>query len=308
MKIKIVSGILTLTETISRSVVTIGNFDGIHLGHRQLISRIVEEAARLKSEAIVMTFDPHPVKVLFPQRKLSSLFPREDQHGELEKMGVDRLIIEPFSRELSQTSATQFLQDWIIKPLSPQKLVVGHDFSFGANRSGGTRILEELCNNWKIALEIIAPVKVEGQIVSSSRIRKSIAEGRVDLAHQLLGRAFHVRGTVERGDGRGGQIGFPTANLVTQSETLPKAGVYVSQVRIREKSFNAVTNVGRNPTFSLTQPVHVEAHLLDFNQNLYGEKITVEFLHYLRAEKKFESPEALIAQIHKDIRGAKKYF
>lgn len=292
---------------LTRSVLTIGNFDGVHLGHRELIRRVLERARKLAIPAVVMTFDPHPVQVLYPDRHLRRLFDPEDQRRELEKAGIDFLVIEPFSREFSQLSPGSYIQDWIFRPFHPDLLVVGYDFTFGANKAGTLDVLSAKAADLGFEVDVVAPIRVDGQLVSSSRVRKAIAEGDVGLAAKLLGRCFYVSGIVEKGVGRGRTIGVPTANVRTAAETIPHEGVYAAWVTIRgAQRHMAAVNIGRNPTFlgSSANPLTIEAHLLGFQGDLYGVPLTIEFVARLRHERKFPSKDALVAQIRADIRDA----
>jgi riboflavin kinase / FMN adenylyltransferase len=305
--VEVVHGISKLHTQVSKSVVTIGNFDGLHYGHREIISNLVSKARQKNAQSVVVTFNPHPRKILHPEVQHEQLFDQEDQERELEKMGVDLLVIEPFSRDLSQLTPEKFLSDYIIKPLSPEVLIVGYDFAFGANRQGTLSTLEKLCEQNGLELEIINPIKMEGLVISSSEIRKSIREGHVDIARKMLGRSFYIKGLVEKGEQRGRALGFPTANLSTSAEIFPKEGVYASYVRVRSDLYKSVTNVGYSPTFVHNEKnkiLKVETHILNFDKDIYGEEIEVHFEHFIRPEKKFESPEKLKSQIQYDISNA----
>lgn len=284
------------------SVVTLGNFDGLHYGHQQLLNRVVERAEALKALKVVMTFDPHPVQVLYPERGLKRLFPKDDLSEQLSLRGFDELILEPFSREFSQLKPEIFFVDHLFKPLHLKALVVGHDFSFGINRSGNLEKLEELCATHKVQLDVVQPFAKEGAVISSSRIRKALGVGDVEQAQQLLGRPFYLQGLVEKGDQRGRTLGFPTANISPENEMVPQNGVYLSRVTVQNKAYMALTNIGINPTFdsSITRP-RVESFLLDFQGDIYGLKIKVEFLKFWRAEKKFSGAAALVEQIGQDV-------
>lgn len=301
----VVHGIARLHTQVTKSVVTIGNFDGLHFGHREIISKAVSKAKELKAQSVVMTFNPHPRKILRPDLHHVQLFDHKDQERELQKMGVDVLIFEPFSRDLSQLTPEKFLTDYIIKPLSPIALVVGYDFAFGANREGTLSTLEKLCEKNGLDLDVVHAVKTEGLVISSSEIRKAVKEGRVDLARKMLGRSFYISGLVEKGDQRGRILGFPTANLATNAEVYPKVGVYATYTRVRDEIHKSVTNVGYNPTFVETSgknnPLKIETHILNFNKDIYGEEIEVHFEQFIRPEMKFSGIEALKGQIQHDI-------
>lgn len=302
-----VKGISKIEESLNGSVVTIGNFDGLHLGHMALIRKCVELGKEYSVPSIVMSFKPHPMKVLFPEKELNRLFDFKDQEIQLGAMGVDYFVLQPFSRELSELSAERFLSELVLKPLNPKALVVGYDFAFGANREGSISYLEKYCEKNDIALHVQSPIRVDGDIVSSTLLRKLIGEGKISFASKCMGRNFYLDGVVERGAGRGRQIGFPTANVFTKAETFPGLGVYASITHIQSKAYASVTNVGINPTFEeeTRRPIQVEAHILDFDQDIYGDNIRVEFVEFLRAEKKFGSIEDLVAQIKLDLEKAR---
>lgn len=306
---EVVHGIAKLRTQVSKSVVTIGNFDGLHFGHREIISKTVERARLAGARSVVVTFNPHPRKILKPDAEHVQIFDHKDQEKELQKLGVDLLVLEPFSRDLSQLTAEKFLSDYIIKPLSPIALVVGYDFAFGANRQGTLSILENLCKLQGLDLEVVHPVKMDGLVISSSEIRKAIKEGHVDLARKMLGRSFYLSGLVVKGDQRGRILGFPTANLSAETEVFPKPGVYATYTQVREEIYKSVTNVGYNPTFigGENKPLKIETHILNFSKDIYGEQIEVFFEQYIRPEKRFSSIEDLKAQIGHDVGVALEY-
>lgn len=292
-----------------RSVVTIGNFDGVHLGHQALIQKCISEAKQRSQKAVVLSFRPHPIKVLFPEKNIKKLFSYADQEKRLEDFGVDFFVRQPFSRDLSDLSAERFLNEIVIKPLNPSMLVVGYDFAFGANREGTIEYLKEYCSTNEIELHVQSPVRIEGEIVSSSLLRSLIAEGRMALASNCLGRNFYLQGVVEKGAGRGRKIGFPTANIFTSAECFPKNGVYTSKVQLNGRAYASITNVGENPTFEdkTRRPVQVETHILDFDKDIYGDILRVEFVEFLRSEKKFSGIEELVGQIKEDVVRAREY-
>jgi riboflavin kinase / FMN adenylyltransferase len=296
-----------LATPLKSSVLTIGNFDGVHLGHQALVRRVVERARQKNAVSTVMTFEPHPVKVLYPDRQLKRIFDLSDQEEQLERLGVDILVIEPFSREFSQLEPERYLTEWIYRPFTPETLVVGYDFSFGANRRGSIDFLKEHAPTLGFRVEVVPPVKVGDVLVSSSRIRQAVESGDVELANHLLGRRFYLDGIVERGAGRGRSIGVPTANLHTSAELIPARGVYAAWVEAEGRKWKAAVNVGMNPTFNQGEaPLAIEAHLIGFSGDLYGDSLKMEFVSRLRDEKKFASAAELIGQIQTDIRGAEE--
>jgi riboflavin kinase/FMN adenylyltransferase len=298
-----VRGIRHLADFGSPTVLTIGNFDGLHLGHRRIISRLVQLSSELRVPSVVMTFDPHPRQVLSPSQPVQRLFARSDLEHELNLMGVDVLLIEPFSRELSQLDPEVFFADYIQRPFCPRVMIEGHDFSFGAHRKGTVQTLDHLLKATGGNLEIVPAEILDGVVVSSTRIRQSLADGNVRIANKMLQRRYYIEGVVERGDGRGHQIGFPTANLNSRTEFIPRTGVYAGYAVIRGKRNPAVQNIGVNPTFISGQglPVKLETHLLDFTGDLYGETLRFEYVEFIRSERKFSGVAELTGQIQKDI-------
>jgi riboflavin kinase/FMN adenylyltransferase len=321
---QVIQGVRNLVTPFTSSILTVGNFDGVHLGHRELLNRVTARAKAAKVPSVVMTFEPHPVKVLYPDRRLHRIFDFEDQRQQLEAAGIDALVVEPFSREFSQLTPDRYLQEWIYRPFSPLALIVGYDFNFGVGRQGSIELLRERAKEMGFQVEVVSPVKIlskngEEVLASSTRIRQALEAGDVALVQRLLGRAFYVRGIVEKGAGRGRTIGIPTANLRTSAEILPARGVYCAWAWVRGQRYKAMVNIGLNPTFRPTfnsnanpneyPPLSVEAHILDFppidqnNQSgdIYGENVKLEFVARLREEKKFSSVDELVAQIRRDI-------
>jgi riboflavin kinase/FMN adenylyltransferase len=303
---KVINGVRELSVPLAASILTIGNFDGVHLGHRVLLARVAELARELKVPSVVMTFEPHPVKVLHPDRKLTRVFAFEDQKNCLEAAGVDLLVVEPFSREFSQVPAERFLGEWIYRQFSPRAVIVGYDFSFGADRKGSIDFIRSKSTDFGFSVEVIPPVKVDGEICSSTRIRQAVEAGDVSLANKMLGRSFYVEGLVERGAGRGRTIGIPTANLRTTAETVPAQGVYAAWAVTSSGRYRAMVNIGTNPTFAHQGHITIEAHILDFSEDLYGSNLRLEFVQRIRSEMKFSGPSELVAQINKDIAEGRK--
>ncbi|MGE3975537.1 MAG: bifunctional riboflavin kinase/FAD synthetase [Bdellovibrionales bacterium] len=298
---------------ITRSVVSIGNFDGVHLGHRALLQNLLQKSRELQAKSVVMTFDPHPMQILYPEKKLIKLFDRDDQISELEKMGIDYLFIQPFSRELSQMSPETFLKEIIFEPLSPIALVVGYDFSFGANRSGNIPLLEKLSQEWGFELQVVPPLRKKEQIISSSYIREKIKLGEMEKAQEALSRPFYLKGVVIKGAQRGRHLGFPTVNIASGTGVAPSPGVYVTHTQVKGQFFPSVTNVGFNPTFeddrnSQKNNMKIETYILDFDQDLYGEVLSVDFFKKLRVEKKFSSIQELKKQITEDVQMTRDFF
>jgi riboflavin kinase / FMN adenylyltransferase len=303
---KILQGIRQLPKPMMKSVLTIGNFDGVHLGHRALIDEVLKRSRASRIPSVVMTFDPHPMKVLHPDRHLKRLFSVEDQQHQFEKLGVDVLVVEPFSREFSQLSPSQYIDEWIVNPFHPELLVVGHDFNFGANRAGTLSFLGDRAGELGFELLVLPPVSIDGVVVSSSKVREAVCKGDVAQAAKLLGRNFYLEGIIEKGAGRGRTIGVPTANLRTPAELVPALGVYAAVAELNGKRYGAAVNIGHNPTFQTEGQVSIEAHLLDFSSDIYGVPMKLEFVQRIRDEQKFANVEALTSQIKNDIEKSKQ--
>lgn len=319
MRVRVVEGIQNLGAALKASVLTVGNFDGVHVGHRLLLSRLTQAARTQNLPSVVVTFDPHPVQVLYPERGMRRLFDLSDIQTQMRGLGVDILVVQPFSREFSKLPPIQFVENWLVRPFRPRLIIVGYDFSFGANRQGS---IEFLMQAGEFAVDVVSPVMHLGAAVSSTRIRQAVEAGEVELAAELLGRAFYVRGEVEHGAGRGRTIGVPTANLKITAETVPARGVYAAIARVRGQEWPAAVNIGLNPTFAssdmaqarTSKALTIEAHLIGFPGaqspetagNIYGETVSLEFIRRLRDEMKFSSVADLVQQIQRDIRDAKK--
>lgn len=308
---QVFEGIEKLPHSLASSVVTIGNFDGVHRGHQQLIETVVREARHFGVPSVVYTFHPHPMRILRPERPTLRLFDLRDQQEQFAKAGIEILVLENFTKEFSQISAAEFLKRCVVDRLQPKTLVVGHDFSFGAGRSGNISYLEHFSAEHGIRLIVIPPYQDAGGVVSSTRIRQALTDGDVALANELLGRTYYLRGHVEQGFQRGRTIGVPTANIHPDVDFVPRKGVYCTLTKVGHHLHPSITNIGVNPTFqqgTVRGPLKIESHLLDFEALLYGVEVEVHLLKFLRDEKKFSGLEELKAQINQDIEHARGYF
>lgn len=288
--------------------VTIGNFDGVHLGHQDFLQAIKKECLKENAKFVLVTFVPHPHQILKGQT--SFLINTYEERRELiRNCGVDFLLEIDFTRDFSTLSPEQFLEQYIFSYKNVAKIFLGHDFAFGANKSGDFHVAQKFCKNRKTDLVLQNEFTLNGQHVSSTIVRKALEAGDVVKANELLGRHYFLSGRVIKGEGRGKKIGFPTANLGYSRELIiPSKGVYVTQVQIKDMLYNSVTNIGHNPTFNSGYDIHVESHLLDFAHDIYGEEIRVFFLKKIRDEKKFPSVNELIAQIGDDVQATKEFF
>lgn len=285
---------------------TIGNFDGVHLGHRRLIESARQSADEQGLDFAVITFWPHPRDVLGAPGSHLPLASREMRRELLTQLDVHVLIELPFTADFAALSGSQFVEDFLL-PANLRHLFVGHDFSFGHKREGTPEVLARLGKVHGFGISRLAPVRVDGQTVSSSHLRRLIAEGDVAEAARLLGHFYVLEGIVEAGEGRGHKLGFPTANLGQIKTLLPGTGVYATRARIGGKSYNSITNIGSNPTFN-GQRVTVETFLLDASGDFYGREMKLEFIKRLRGERKFSDSAELAAQIEKDRAQAQNIF
>ena len=281
--------------------VTIGNFDGVHLGHQELIARARAKSDEVGCKTLVLSFFPHPLWVICPDKAPPLLTPFHVKKRILEMYGVDIFVAIEFSREFAGWTHHRFLEEILVERLRCVHLVVGPDFRFGKGRAGD---IEFLKNNAPFTVEVVQPVLVRGEPVSSTRIRKLLMdEGDVSLAAELLGRAYRLSGRVVKGDSRGHELGFPTANLEPVSRSLvPKRGTYLTRTLLNgEGCYPSVTNIGKNPTFGEREGLRVETHLIGFDGDLLDKEISVEFIERIRDEMRFGSPEELVSQIREDV-------
>jgi riboflavin kinase/FMN adenylyltransferase len=304
---QVVRDLESLNEPPCGTVLTIGNFDGVHLGHREIFRRVVDKARERNGTSAVVTFEPHPLHLLAPDKAPLRLNTPEEKVRLLAASCIDLLVVLNFDRQLAEMSAESFVSEILVGSLGVKHLIVGYDYAFGRNRQGNTRFLKEQANKHGFTLEVLAPIRAEQQAHSSTAIRQLLQEGRVSDVIGILGRNFTLDGEVVHGEGRGRKLGFPTANLVTRKEILPRDGVYAVKVKWQENYYDGVINIGRRPTFAESAPT-LEIHLLDFQDNLYGERLRIYFVGRLRDEQKFPSVEALQEAVVKDIERARESF
>lgn len=288
------------------SVLTIGNFDGIHIGHQALIKHIKQRATSFGIKCGMVTFDPHPVTVIRPDRAPLFLTTLDEKEGLLDSLDLDLLALITFTRQTMKTRAADFL-DYLVTGLRPRELWIGQNFALGYRREGNVEFIRHWAEPKGIAVHPIPLVKKEGQVVSSSRIRALIAEGHVQAASQLLGRSYRITGVVQEGHKRGRTIGFPTANIRPEANrAIPANGVYATRAVLPTgEQVDSVTNVGVRPTFDGQQRL-IECHLFDWSGDLYDQKIVVHFVKRLREEKKFNGIEELLTQIQSDAQRARQ--
>ncbi len=292
---------------ISGTVATMGNFDGIHLGHQILVRNTVEESRRLGYPSTVLTFEPHPLKILAPERAPLLILSYEDKMDLLEGIGVDIVVAQRFDRDFASIAADDFVRRFLVDRLKVRKLWVGRDLRFGQGRKGGTEDLLRLAPGAGFEVSVLDPILLDGVRISSTRIRQLVEAGRVDEVRPMLGRYHFVSGRVVTGHRRGQTLGFPTANIAAQTEVVPLNGIYATLIQLKSKQWLSVSSVGVNPTFGGGSRT-VESFILDFEGNLYGEGVKLSFVQRIRDEKNFVRVEDLIAEMHEDVKRAEAVF
>ena len=293
-----------INEPFKRAVITIGNFDGVHIGHQALFHEVIEKAAAIDGTSVAMTFEPHPMRVL-RQNNHPPLITLYEQKAELiEHTGIDVLICVPFTLEFAALSAERFIKNLLVQKIGMQAIVVGEDYSFGKNREGNIEMLRSYAQQYGFEVIVAGWVRSARAMqdrISSTRIRELITDGLMEQAEKMLGRNYQIRGRVVTGRDRGGKVlGIPTANINLNDELCPKTGIYAVTVEFNGEKYKGVANIGYSPTFDDHQ-FTVEVHILDFSDNIYGKKIRVNFVKRIRDEKKFSSISDLIDQIKLDI-------
>jgi riboflavin kinase / FMN adenylyltransferase len=293
--------------SLSASVVTLGNFDGIHLGHQALIGGAVTEAKKLTIPSVVLTFEPHPLKVLAPERAPQMLLAHKDKIHLLQALDVDVVVIQSFDLSFARLSADEFVRGILVNRLKAKKIWVGRDLRFGQGRKGSVADLERWGSEMGFSVATVDAIMVNGERVSSSRIRQLVTDGQVDAVKPMLGRYHFVSGRVVAGHRRGRELGFPTANISTRTEVLPLDGIYATLFHLGARCLLSVSSVGVNPTFG-DGPRTVESYILNFTDDIYGEAVQLSFVRRIRSEMKFASVDALVTQIRQDVSRAEEIF
>ena len=291
-----------------KTFVTIGTFDGVHFGHQKIIEKLVSEAKKSKKKSVLLTFFPHPRMVLQKDASIELINTIEERATLLKKTGLDYLIIHPFSKEFSRTTALEFVRDVLVNKLNISKLIIGYDHHFGKNREGNITQLTEYSHLYNFEVEEIPAQDIDDVSVSSTKIRHALHSGSLKTANNYLGYNFMLNGNVVNGKKLGGKIGYPTANIdVKESyKLIPKTGVYVVKSLMDKEITFGMMNIGNRPTVNGNHQT-IEVHFFDFNKDLYGQNITIELLYFLRDEQKFDSLELLIAQLKKDEETARNH-
>jgi riboflavin kinase/FMN adenylyltransferase len=289
------------------TVVAIGNFDGIHLGHQKILRQVVERARRSGSVAAAITFDPHPLRILRPADAPPLISTLDQRIALMDALGLDAVLVLKFDLELSRLSPEEFVQKILVEGLHTCAVLVGGNFRFGHRHAGDTKLLTELGRQYSFAVETILPVELRGKVVSSSGIRQAMREGRVARAARWLGRPFALGGMVRTGTGQGRQVVVPTLNLESAQELLPRTGVYATETSVGGAVYRSATNVGFRPTFD-GKRLTIESHLFDFSREVTAGPMEVRFCTRLRDEQKFPSIEALREQVSRDLERTQKFF
>jgi riboflavin kinase/FMN adenylyltransferase len=290
------------------TVLTLGVFDGLHLGHQQIIQTVVERAKALSAVSTAITFDPHPRAVLHPESAPPLLQTLDQRLAALEFLGIEQTIVIRFNREFASIGAVDFLREIIHDRLQAREVYLGKGFAFGKGRAGNIDLLKKVSDELGFFADEVPEVQLRGTRISSSKIRELLGAGRVNLARRMFGRPYGVEGKIIRGDRRGHTIGFPTANLQPQNRVIPRTGVYVTATLIGDTWRRSITNVGVRPTFGGDAEPSVETYIFDFDGDLYGDVLRVRFLHRIRDERKFSGIDELKAQIERDSQRALNYF
>ncbi len=304
---KVWNGLDDVPERRDPLVASIGNYDGVHLGHQAILASAVADARRRGTSSALITFDPHPLTVVAPDRRPDLVQTRRQKLRSLERTGIDEVVILPFDASLAQLEGSAFFNEYLLPRCPLAAVHVGQNFRFGRARKGDVEMLAAIGAGAGFDVEVAAAVEVGGRVVSSSAVRQAVRDGDVALAGRLLGRPFALTGLVARGDARGREIGFPTANLEPDNMLLPRAGVYLTQVRALAARHAAMTNIGLRPTFG-GERLAIESHMLDFDEDLYGQRIEVLFLERLRDEQRFDEPAELADQLARDRAATESYF
>ncbi len=290
-------------KSVTNPVLTIGTFDGVHVGHQKIINMLKEQADLIGGETVIFTFHPHPRMVLYPDSHGVKLIQTENEKlAKLERYGIDHVIMYPFSKDFSRLTATEFVRDILVNQLGVKQVVIGYDHQFGKNREGNIEFLKELSDVYDFGVTEIGAQEIDEVNVSSTKIRKALTEGDVLTANIYLGEPFTLEGVIVKGKGFGKGFGFPTANIDLQSETkiVPSDGIYYVKVYHKNDAFDALLSVGSNPTIGEDNKRTIEVYILDFDRTIYDEIIRLEILEFIRPQIKFESIEALIQQMKQD--------
>ena len=303
---EIIRGLEELKESYPNTIITIGNFDGLHLGHQKIIQTVIRESDEINGTSMLVTFDPHPMKVLAPEKEVKLLTTPKERERLIQTMGIDVLLCITFNEEFSNLQPDEFIDGVLVKKIDAKKVIVGQNYAFGKARKGTTELLRRRGRKYGFSVKVVRHAKLNGEVVSSSKIRSFLSMGQVFEASTFLGRAYTIEGNVIKGAGRGEKLlHIPTANITTPNELVPREGVYAVRVGLRRSFFDGVANIGKKPTFSDSVPSY-EVHLFNFTGNLLGEGLRIHFVDWIRNQRSFPDALSLEKQIRNDIEQARE--
>ena len=303
---EIIRGLEALKESYPNTVMTIGNFDGLHLGHQKILLTVIRKSEEMRGTSMVVTFDPHPMKVLAPEREIKLLTTPKERERLLEAMRIKVLLCINFNKEFSYLPPDDFIEDVLVKKIEAKAVIVGQNYAFGKDRKGTTELLRRRGRKYGFSVNVVRNARVNGEVVSSSKIRSLLLKGQVFEASTFLGRAYPIEGNVIRGAGRGEKLlHVPTANITTPNELVPKEGVYAVRIGYRGEFFDGVANIGKKPTFG-DAITSYEVHIFNFSGNLLGEHLRIYFIDWIRSGRSFPDAVSLEKQIRNDIEKAKE--
>ena len=302
---KIIRGVSAIPQDIIRPVVTIGNFDGVHLGHQELLNRVIKRSSEINGTSVVITFDPHPLKVLRPEKAPRLLTSLQERLTIFQSFGIKVVICIDFTKKFAEQTPEEFIKEILVEKLSTKGIVIGYNYTFGKDKKGNIELLKEKGKEFGYDVEVLEPVETNNQKISSSGIREHLSKGAVDKAKEILGRYYSIEGIVTPGHHRGMGLGYPTANIYTIDEAIPKEGIYAVKVEHGNETIDGACYIGTQPTFA-GDKVCVEVHLFNFNGTLYHEHLKILFVKMIREEMKFDDRESLIVQIRNDVEKAKE--
>ena len=301
----LITDLSSITTKFTHSVITLGNFDGLHLGHQELIKMVIKRAKEKGAVSLVVTFRPHPLKILAPAKCPPLISIYEEKIKLFEKMGIDVLVKIPFTVDFSSMAPEDFVKDVLCGLLGAKEIFVGYNYRFGRGREGNVQTLKRLGEKFGFTVREVQQVSLNGEVISSSKIRHLLKDGEVEHASKLLGRTYAITGIVVKGDGRGKGLGFPTANIVPKHSIIPANGVYAARLYVRDRLYDGIANIGMRPTFN-KENLTIEVHVFEFNEDIYNEEVSLYFIKKIREEKKFKGADELIHQIDSDIKTAKE--
>ncbi|MFH1612577.1 MAG: bifunctional riboflavin kinase/FAD synthetase [bacterium] len=289
-------------------VMTLGKFDGLHIGHQFIIKKVIERAYEIKGHSLVFTFESHPFSLLFPEKNPKQLISLHEKIDKLKKLNIDILVLTEFTKHFSNLTPNEFFEKILIEKINCKEIFIGENFSFGKDKTGNIDILKNLCQKYNVKLNIIKIFDLDNIKVNSTEIRKLITNGKLNLVEKFLERPYSILGKVIKGNGRGKKLGFPTTNLKIHNVVIPPRGVYLCYITYKENYFQGLVNIGFRPTFFENNNFHIEVFIFDFDKDIYHEHLKVSFIKKLRDEIKFSNSEELIIQIKKDVEQSKYEF